>query len=1157
VALLFNIRARSGEKSFHTRRALLSFSSVRDVAAASSHRAMATPNMRLPSLLHRFAGVGFFVAFAMSAFAAEPAKRNFVLPAGDAAVTLKQFVEQSGEQVVYLVNTVRGVTTQGVAGELTPRAALERMLAGTPLVVVQDAKTGALSVSRVPKRESLPAERQVPGSNRASTRIADSPANEVISLSPFEVRSDATNSYGALQSNSLTAFRMDLAKMPATAQVFTQTFLDDVAATSAQDVLVKYTGLVGADPNNAAAPVNNMPGDRDGSGGGLGIRGLSAGVPKRDGLPGLPTLSRGPTGYNDTFSLERVELIEGPQSLLYGTAGGGGVVNTVSKRPAYDLSRGFVQYRVDQYGGRRAVLDYNRGAKNLAVRIAALGAENNTFRENLGSKVHGLYAAVSVRLGPGANLRIFHELDDARGNVAYNPASSDLNNFFFQKDAGGRIVRDAAGIPIVNPADPRRGQDVRYLALTGQLADLRGALWDGPVDYSHISSFGSWWSSEHIRNNYNGFSLDSKLPWGFSVQLTGVYSETRDERITVGKNLVPPAGYAGAGANPFPETAVRFTPGQNYQSDRTRAFRVNLLHEFNFGRGSFHGRSQTLAGFEIDHQYPTFGNSGIDMLYYQADANWNVVTDPKTTVDYGRIPLSNLYFPIQHGIPSQPYFRPSTGRITVNGVNYVLQPRIRRDASLVSSTNPMGLVPNNPTPANPNGVAGNYNFGGDTHSRLASLANYTEWWDGRLTTVFGASVTRFETINASSSSVTRLPAHDYWGYQYGLNYAFKSWLRAYVTLSTAGQVGGTTKDFYGSPLKVPNAESPAPEVGLKINSPDDRVQAQISYNFSTTVRNEARNAGIDFFNAVNPFGLNGRYNSGDQWINLDRKTTSAELVLSANPTRDWRLRFVAVWLGGEVTKTVSYPQLYNDQFRMNGGTAVYVDGTPIFVTPSTGEVVATGGVPLTLAMINDPTSPLYASPNADSGSITGAALKTALGANPVALIHGGASATGVAGLPISAIQYNWSNPHNGVITVVQNGDLNTGINEYTLNLQSNYVFSKGPLKGFGVFGGVRTFFKNRAYYTTVYPASTSGSAVEGTRMLYRLPNSTVVDLNISYRHNLRGRLRNMVWTTQLNVNNLFDSSEVNVLPSATNAAILNARLTELPRQIIWSNTISF
>ena len=70
-------------------------------------------------------------------------------------------------------------------------------------------------------------------------------------------------------------------------------------------------------------------------------------------------------------------------------------------------------------------------------------------------------------------------------------------------------------------------------------------------------------------------------------------------------------------------------------------------------------------------------------------------------------------------------------------------------------------------------------------------------------------------------------------------------------------------------------------------------------------------------------------------------------------------------------------------FRIEGGelragpddrtVATYANGSPILVNPTSGAPVATGGVPLTLAMINDPSSPLYAAPNADSGSITGAA----------------------------------------------------------------------------------------------------------------------------------------------------------------------------------------
>ena len=71
-------------------------------------------------------------------------------------------------------------------------------------------------------------------------------------LSAFEVRSEVDNSYGALDSNSLAAFRMDLAKAPATAEVFTQAFMDDIAATSLEEVLTGYAGTVTASSSVAA-----------------------------------------------------------------------------------------------------------------------------------------------------------------------------------------------------------------------------------------------------------------------------------------------------------------------------------------------------------------------------------------------------------------------------------------------------------------------------------------------------------------------------------------------------------------------------------------------------------------------------------------------------------------------------------------------------------------------------------------------------------------------------------------------------------------------------------------------------------------------------------------------------------------------------------------
>jgi hypothetical protein len=94
------------------------------------------------------ASLALVLIFTAGASAAEGAKKNYQLPAGDAAVTLKRFSELSGEQIVYPVDAVRGVQTNALSGELSARDALDRLVAGTELRVVQDASSGALAVNR-------------------------------------------------------------------------------------------------------------------------------------------------------------------------------------------------------------------------------------------------------------------------------------------------------------------------------------------------------------------------------------------------------------------------------------------------------------------------------------------------------------------------------------------------------------------------------------------------------------------------------------------------------------------------------------------------------------------------------------------------------------------------------------------------------------------------------------------------------------------------------------------------------------------------------------------------------------------------------------------------------------------------------------------------
>ncbi len=93
---------------------------------------------------HALAGA----AAAPVAPASPAARRTYALPRGDAAEILRRFADESGCQVVFLTDVVRGVETNALAGEFSARDALARLLAGTPLALTEDTATGALMIYR-------------------------------------------------------------------------------------------------------------------------------------------------------------------------------------------------------------------------------------------------------------------------------------------------------------------------------------------------------------------------------------------------------------------------------------------------------------------------------------------------------------------------------------------------------------------------------------------------------------------------------------------------------------------------------------------------------------------------------------------------------------------------------------------------------------------------------------------------------------------------------------------------------------------------------------------------------------------------------------------------------------------------------------------------
>jgi len=81
--------------------------------------------------------------------AAQTSTKSFDLPAGAAEKTLRQFSAQSGLPVLFPTEITKGVRTKAVQGNLPPREALDRMLAGTVLTVIRDKKPDAFTIQRI------------------------------------------------------------------------------------------------------------------------------------------------------------------------------------------------------------------------------------------------------------------------------------------------------------------------------------------------------------------------------------------------------------------------------------------------------------------------------------------------------------------------------------------------------------------------------------------------------------------------------------------------------------------------------------------------------------------------------------------------------------------------------------------------------------------------------------------------------------------------------------------------------------------------------------------------------------------------------------------------------------------------------------------------
>ncbi|GAB7525124.1 TonB-dependent siderophore receptor [Paraburkholderia sp. 2C] len=269
---------------------------------------------------------------ATAAAAAAVARKAYTVPAGSLGGALSDFAGQAGVGVQIDSRLVEGLRTQGLIGAYTVREGFAALLAGTNLEASENS-AGVFLVRQRPAADS------------------GVPEGAVLPTVKVSARSAPSNPYGPtvgyVASTTTTAMKTDtpILETPQSVSVITREQMTQQDAQTL-NAAVRYTSGVTPETRGGTATRYDL----------LTIRGFTADTYWN----GLKLLQNGQytVPQLDPYMMERIEVLKGPVSVLYGQAAAGGVLDQESKlptrQPLHDVGIEF-----GNYGHKQATFDFS------------------------------------------------------------------------------------------------------------------------------------------------------------------------------------------------------------------------------------------------------------------------------------------------------------------------------------------------------------------------------------------------------------------------------------------------------------------------------------------------------------------------------------------------------------------------------------------------------------------------------------------------------------------------------------------------------------------------------------------------------------------------------------------------------------------------------
>ncbi|WP_131108972.1 TonB-dependent siderophore receptor [Pseudomonas sp. Sample_10] len=421
--------------------------------------------------------------------------RAYNLPAAPLANTLNQIASQAGLALSLSPSLAAGKTSAPVTGQFDAAGALREALRGTGLQLEQSA-TGSYTLVAVPEG------------------VMSLPATSVIG-----VEADPENAWGPVQGylakRTAAGTKTDtaLVEVPRSISVATREQMDDRNVQSLDDAVRYMPGIT------ASSYGSDTRADW------LRVRGFEP-TQFLDGLPLPKGVYANPK--QETWNLDRLALLRGPASSIYGQTPPGGLLDMVSRRPSAESSSE-VQL---QYGS-----DNHR-----QINFASTGKIDDE-----GQFLYGLSGVVR-----DSGTQIDH-VDNKRYNIAPSLTWNIDEDTRFTLLT--QFTRDDTGI-------------------TSQFLPIQGTKINMPFgDVSHHKNLGDPDWEYYDRTYYAlGYAFEHRLNdvWQFRQNLRYTKSDLSFQGITVGAypfTQVDNEGNVGRSTTSVDEDISQFAVDNNFQAD--------------------------------------------------------------------------------------------------------------------------------------------------------------------------------------------------------------------------------------------------------------------------------------------------------------------------------------------------------------------------------------------------------------------------------------------------------------------------------------------------------------------------------------------------------------------------------------------------------------